>query len=96
MPFGARRFEFVSKTPWIASALVILLFGNTFAGLVCLPAYHHFARSSLSDHARVPAVHWYEESGFVEIQFGLLPLIAIVLIISRKNVRYSYRGTRLK
>lgn len=89
---GPHRFEFVGRTPWVASALVILLVVNTLAGLVCLPIYRQFAHSPLSNHAWAAGFRWYEEIGFVGIQFVLPALIGIVLLIYRKDVRYAYRG----
>jgi hypothetical protein len=80
---GPHRLEFVGKTPWIFTLLAVLLFVNTFAGLIVVPAYGRFAHRSLR----------YEDR-FIEIEFVLLALIGLVFLIYRKNVRYVYRGPK--
>ncbi len=78
---GPHHLEFIGKTPWIATVLFVLLFVNTFAGLVFLPLYEHFAHRAISYVDR-----------FVEVQFVLLALIGLVFLIYRKHIRYTYRG----
>ena len=78
---GPHRLEFIGKTPWIFMLLVVLLIINSLAGVVFLPAYEHFAHRTIS-----------YDSHFLEIEFGLLMLLGLVLIIYRKNVRYVNRS----
>jgi hypothetical protein len=78
---GPHRLEFVGKTPWVFTVLVALLFVNTFAGLIGIPVYEHFAHRTIS----------YGDRLFLESQFVLLALIGLVFLIYRKSVRYTYR-----
>jgi len=82
---GPHHWYFVGKMPWIATVLFVLLFVNSFAGFVLVPAYEHFAHRTISYMDR-----------FIEIQFILLVLIGLVFLIYRKNVRSEYRGTKRK
>lgn len=86
---GPHHWYFPGKTPWIAWVLYSLLFANTITGLVAFPIYGHFAHVS-------PATRDWLDTRFIEIQFVLLGLIALVFVIYRKNVRYEYRGAKRK
>lgn|SRR5690349_17500401 len=101
MPGSSRhRFEFVGKEPLILLLLFVLLAINTisllmldFAGGVFLqkifPHSHPCEALARGEtQLRVPgAICWYA-SHDIAIQFFLLILIAGVLVIYRKRVRY--------
>jgi membrane protein implicated in regulation of membrane protease activity len=82
---GRHRFEFLGKKPLAFFVVVALLFVNTFLLLLLEFAGKYFLPKN------VPAtVQWYQDNS-VAIQFVLLALLAIILIIFRKRVRYSVR-----
>ena len=82
MPGGRHRFEFVGKEPlvfWIATAL---LFANTVLMLTLdFGGKYFFPR-----HAP-EIVSWYSDRS-IAIQFILLALLAFILVVFRKRVRY--------
>ena len=86
---GGHRWYFVGKTPLVAKMLYLLLFANTFAGLIGFPIYDHFAHV---DAGRKDSL----VNLFLVLQFGLLALLALVFFIYRKDVRYEYRGWKRK
>jgi hypothetical protein len=88
---GPHRWYFAGRTPWIAKVLFVLLIANSFADPVCFPVYEHFARRPIS----VPLVAWLDVH-FIETQFVLLALLAIVFFIHRKAVRYEDRSAKRK
>ena len=75
MPGTGRRFYFVGKVPFPFSVLACLLFMNTFL-MLFLPK------------ATVGILRRYEDNS-VAIQFVLLALLAVVIVIFRKRVRWS-------
>jgi hypothetical protein len=75
MPGAGHRFYFVGKVPLPFSVLACLLFVNTFL-MLFLPK------------ATVGILRWYGDNS-VAIQFVLLALLAAVMVISRKRVRWS-------
>ena len=77
MPGAGHRFYFVEKVPIPFFVLSCLLFVNTFL-MLFLPK------------TAVGALRWYQDNS-VTIQFVLLALLAAVMVIFRKRVRW-YRG----
>jgi hypothetical protein len=101
LPFrGGHRFYFEEKPPIIFVVLMVLLFANTLLGLFLdFGAKYIFPRASatmspceaLSDKGvqfHVPAVVCWQASRFIPIQFVLLGLLALVILIFHKRVRY--------
>jgi hypothetical protein len=86
---GPHRFEFTGPTPPVFAALMALLFANTAIGLLGEFVARHFFES-----LRMPAgfIHWYLDAGFIYAEFIILALLAVTLLIYRKQVRYTYRG----
>jgi hypothetical protein len=103
MPGGRHSFEFVGKAPWALSVVVTLLFVNTFLSLSLDFGGQYFlpratlnsrpcealAQRGIQYHAP-ETVCWYA-SHAIAIQFILLGLVAVILIIFRKRVRYIPR-----
>jgi hypothetical protein len=101
---GRHRFEFVEKAPLAFWVVFALLFANTFLMLsldngakyffpkasLNLPPCEAFAGRGVQYHAP-EIVCWYQGRS-IAIQFILLALLAVILIIFRKRVRYIFRG----
>jgi hypothetical protein len=93
---GRRHFEFVGETPLTVWAAMVLLFANTLVGfalmvfrpVVHMPpddqGLHKFATTAIVWHAK----HWSAS------QLALLALLALLLVIYRKNIRYISRGPK--
>ena len=77
MPGAGHRFYFVEKVPIPFVVLLCLLFVNTFLVLF-LPK------------ATAGALRWYQDNS-ITIQFVLLALLAAVMVIFRKRVRWYGR-----
>jgi hypothetical protein len=82
MPGGRHRFEFVGKEPLIFWVVASLLFANTALMLLLDFGGKYFLPKDVS-----ATVHWYGNNS-ITIQFGLLALLAALLIVFRKRVRY--------
>jgi hypothetical protein len=77
--FGGHRFYFVGKVPLQFFVLLCLLFLNTllmFAGEYFVPK------------PTLGALRWYQDNS-ITIQFVLLAMMAAVVIIFRKRVRWD-------
>lgn len=83
MPGAGHKFYFVGNVPFAFLVLLFLLFVNTFLMLSSEFAGRHFLPKDA-----LGAVHWYENNS-IAIQFVLLALLAAVVIIYRKRVRWS-------
>jgi hypothetical protein len=105
MPGGGRhRFEFVGKEPLVFRVVSTLLFVNTFPMLLLAFGAKYFlpkaspnlqpcealAEKGVQYHAP-EVVCWYANR-WIAIQFILLALMAAILIIFRKRVRYIFRN----
>jgi amino acid transporter len=77
MPGGGHRFYFVGKVPLPFSVLLCFLFLNTFL-MLFLPK------------ATVGALSWYEDNS-IKIQLVILALMAVVVVIFRKHIRWESR-----
>lgn len=75
MPGAGHRFYFVGKVPFAFWVLTCLLLVNTFL-MLFVPK------------ATVGTLRWYEDNS-ITIQFVLLGLLAVVVFIFRKRVRWS-------
>jgi hypothetical protein len=75
MPGFGHRFYFVGKVPFPFWVILCFLFLNTFLMLL-LP------------RVTVGALRWYEDNS-ITIQFVLLALMAAVVIIFRKRIRWD-------
>jgi uncharacterized protein YqhQ len=83
--FGAHRFYFVEKVPLAFTLVLSLLFANTL--LMFLPPFagEHFPSK------RFPLMFsWYDDHSIL-IQFVLLGMLAAILAVYRKRVRYVGR-----
>jgi len=103
---GTSRLEFIGEAPLLFRVLTILLFANTvlllglsFLGRYFLPkasenlpACADLSSKTVQLHA--PAfVCWY--SGWaIAIQLIILGVMALTMLLYRKQVRYVYRGRR--
>jgi hypothetical protein len=100
---GGHRFEFVGKEPLVLRVVISLLFVNTFLMLLLtFGAKYVLPKASIDlqpcealgaggvQYHAPEIVCWYE-SRDIAIQFLLLSLIAAILIIFRKHVRYGPR-----
>ena len=83
MPGFGHRFYFVGKVPRAFFVLLCLLFANTFLMLSL-----EFAPKYSVAKAAVSALHWYQDNS-IAIQFILLALMAGVVTIFRKRVRWN-------
>lgn len=83
MPGAGHRFYFVEKVPLPFFALLFLLFANTFLMLFLQLAGKYFLSKNTGG-----ALRWYQDNS-ITIQFVLLGLLAVVVIIFRKRVRWS-------
>ena len=96
---GAHRFEFVGREPLVFRIVAVLLFANTFLGLLFeFGAKYLFPKASTSlppcealGPYHAPHIICWFEGRSIAIQFILLGLIAIILVIFRKRVRYIRR-----
>ncbi len=83
MPGAGHRFYFVAKVPFAFSVLFSLLFVNTFLMLFLEFAGKHFlSRNALG------TFRWYQDNS-ITIQFILLALMAAVVFIFRKRIRWG-------
>jgi hypothetical protein len=82
MPGAGHRFYFVGKVSLAFSVAASLLFANTF-----LMLFLEFAGKYILPRPVPGAVHWYGDNS-ITIQFVLLALLAAILTIFRKRVRY--------
>jgi hypothetical protein len=100
---GGHRLEFVDGEPLVFRIVVMVLFVNTFLGLLLeFGAKYFFPKASMNlppcealaeGGVRYPApqiVCWFE-SWWIAIQFVLLALIAAIFVIFRRRVRYVGR-----
>jgi hypothetical protein len=79
MPGFGHRFYFVGKVPLPFFVLLCLLFLNTFL---------RFAGEYFLPKTTLGALRWYQDNS-ITIQFVLLAMMAAVVIIFRKRVRWS-------
>ena len=100
MPGGGHRFEFVGKEPPMFRAASGLLFVNTFIALLLTlsakyvlpkaspnsPPCEALKRDGVQYHAP-EIVCWYAGHS-IAIRFVLLAVLAAILVIFRKRVRY--------
>ena len=98
------RFEFVGNEPLVFLVVIGLLFANTFLGLSLAFGAKYFLPKTSANLRPCEAlaergvqyyapgiVCWYA-SRSIEIQFILLAMVATILIIFRKRVRYVGRN----
>lgn len=83
MPGAGHRFYFVGEVPFPFFVLLCLLFVNTFLMLLPESAEKYFLPKTT-----VGALHWYQDNS-ITIQFVLLAMMAAVVIIFRKRVRWN-------
>jgi len=83
---GPHQFEFVDKEPLIFRVVVTVLFANTFAMLFLAFAGKYFLPKNIPE-----TIRWYANHSIV-IQFVLLAVLAAILLVFRKRVRYIRRG----
>jgi hypothetical protein len=98
---GGHRFVFVDREPLVLRVVAMLLFVNTFLGLLLdFGAKYFFPRASMSlppcealaeGQYHVPRIICWFESQWIATQFVWMGLIAIILVIFRKRVRYIGR-----
>jgi hypothetical protein len=87
MPVVAgHKFYFAEKVPLAFSFVFSLLFANTLLMLLLAFAGKYF----LPKHAPW-VVSWYDDHSIL-IQFVLLGILAVILVIFRKRVRYFGRN----
>jgi hypothetical protein len=79
MPGFGHRFYFVGKVPLPFFVLLCLLFLNTFL---------MFAGEYFLPKTTLGALRWYQDNS-ITIQFILLAMMAAVVIIFRKRVRWN-------
>ena len=99
--FGGHRFEFVDREPLVFRVVVVLFLLNTFLGLLFeFGAKYFFQRASISlppcealagGQYHAPQIICWFESRWIAIQFIFVGLIAAILVILRKRVRYIGR-----
>ena len=85
MPGGQHRFEFEGEEPLAFLIAVWLLFANTVLMFLL-----EFGRKYVLPQRAPEIVYWYADHS-IAIQFILLALLAAILIIFRKRVRYVRR-----
>ena len=83
MPGTGHRFYFVGKVPLPFFVLLCLLFVNTFLMLLL-----DFAGKYFLPKTTLGALRWYQDNSIM-IQFVLLAMLASVVIIFRKRVRWD-------
>lgn len=83
MPGGRHKFYFVGKAPLVFSMAISLLLANTFLMLLL-----EFAGRYILPQKPPETIQWYRDNS-ITIQFVLLGLLAAILILFRKRVRYS-------
>jgi hypothetical protein len=79
MPGLGHRFYFVGKVPRPFFVLLCLLFLNTFLMFV---GEYFFPKTTLG------ALRWYQDNS-ITIQFILLAIMAAVVLIFRKRIRWN-------
>ena len=79
MPGLGHRFYFVGKVPLPFFVLLCLVFLNTFL---------MFAGKYFLPKTTLGALRWYQDNS-ITIQFVLLAIMAAVVIIFRKRVRWN-------
>jgi hypothetical protein len=99
--FGGHRFEFVDREPLVFRVVVVLFLLNTFLGLLFeFGAKYFFQGASISlppcealagGQYHAPQFICWFESRWIAIQFIFVGLIAAILVILRKRVRYIGR-----
>jgi hypothetical protein len=98
---GGHRFEFVDREPLVFRVVFVLFMVNTFLGLLFeFGAKYFFPKASTSlppcaalaeGQYHTPLIICWFEGRWIAIQFLLLGLIAVILVIFRKRVRYIGR-----